>query len=157
MEKKGFVKEITSGLPAWSKGLIAVGIIGAIGYGIYRLTKKGSLLNPSDAKKDIKKLEEAGQVGTYLDALYIGFADAIYAARQCNNLFGTDEDAMYNVFRKMNNDIDVAKLIKAFGEKRLCFSLSSATLGGFLSDDLDEDEIAIINDILKKKKITYQF
>lgn len=156
-EKKGFVKEITTGLPPWAKGVLAIGIVGGIAYAIFRLTKKGSALNPSEATKDIKKLQEAGQVPSYMDAQYKGFADAIYAARQCNNIFGTNEDAIYSVFRSMKNDVDVAKLIEAFGNRRLCFSFTESTLGGFLHDDLNEDEIKIINKILSDKKIIYQF
>lgn len=157
-EKQSFIEEVTTGLPAWAKGIIAVGVIGGIGYGIYRLSKKGaSILNPSDAKQDVKKLKEAGQQPTYMDAQYLGFADAIYAARGCNNLFGTNEDAIYAVFRKMANDIDVAKLIEKYGERYPCWAFKKSTLGGLLSEDLNEKEIAIINDILKKKGIIYQF
>ena len=158
MEKKSIAKEIATGLPAWAKGIIAVGVVGGIGFAIYKISKKGKeLLKPDEAKKDIKKLEEIGQTPTYMEAQYVGFADAIYAARGCNNFFGTDEDAIYNVFRKMVNDIDVAKLIEKFGERRLCFSFTESTLGGFLSSDLDQDEIKIINDILEKKGIKYKF
>ena len=158
MEQKGIVSEIATGLPAWAKGIIAVGVVGGIGFAIYKITQKGgALLKPDEAKKDIKTLEQKGQVATYMDAQYVGFADAIYAARGCNNMFGTNEDAMYNVFRKMVNDLDVAKLIEKFGERRLCFSFTNGTLGGFLHDDLNEDEIAIINNILKSKGIKYQF
>lgn len=158
MEKKGIVSEIATGLPAWAKGIIAVGVVGGIGFAIYKLTQKGgALLKPDEAKKDVKKLEEIGQQPTYMDAQYVGFADAIYAARGCNNVFGTNEDAIYNVFRKMVNDLDVAKLIEKFGKRRLCFSFTEGNLGGFLNDDLDQDEIAIINNILKSKGIKYQF
>jgi|694.fasta_scaffold07795_11 hypothetical protein len=158
MEKKGIVSEIATGLPAWAKGIIAVGVVGGIGFAIYKLTQKGgALLKPDEAKKDVKKLEEIGQQPTYMEAQYVGFADAIYAARGCNNVFGTNEDAMYNVFRKMVNDLDVAKLIEKFGKRRLCFSFTEGNLGGFLNDDLDQDEIAIINNILKSKGIKYQF
>ena len=158
MEKQSFLKEVTTGLPAWAKGIIAVGVIGGIGYAIYRVAKKGGdILKPDEAKQDINKLKEAGQQPTYMDAQYVGFADAIYAARQCNNVFGTNEEAIYSVFRKMANDIDVAKLIEKFGERRLCFSFTKGSLGGFLQDDLSQKEIAIINEILKKKGIIYQF
>lgn len=157
-EKSGIVKEITTGLPAWAKGIIAVGVIGGGAYLIYRVFKKGKdLLKPDEAKKDVKELEKAGQVASYMDAQYIGFADAIYAARVGNNLFGTDEDAIYAVFERMKNDLDVAKLITAFGTRRLSYSFQESTLGGFLKDDLDSDEIDFINTMLKKKGISYQF
>jgi hypothetical protein len=56
----------------------------------------------------------------------------------------------------MNNDLDVAKLITAFGKKRLSFSLDFANLGGFLNDELDKDELNIINTGLRSKNINYQ-
>ena len=157
-EKSGIVKEIATGLPAWAKGIIAVGVIGGGAYLIYKLVKKGKdILKPDEAKKDVKELEQAGQVASYMDAQYIGFADAIYSARAGNNIFGTDEDSIYNVFMKMKNNLDVAKLITAFGVRRLSYSFSEASLGGFLQDDLDSEEIDTINTILSKKGITYKF
>jgi hypothetical protein len=160
-EKQGFVKEITTGLPAWAKGVIAVGVIGGVGYAIYRIAKKGgNILKPIDTKKDAKKLEEQGQIPTYLSSNYKQFADALYAARSANaTLFwgGTNEKAMYNIFSKMKNDLDIVKLIEAFGERRLSYSLQYANLGGFLADELNDDEIAIINKDLKSRKINYQF
>ena len=157
-EKQGFLKEVTTGLPAWAKGIIAVGVIGGGAYLIYKLVKKGKdILKPDEAKKDVKELEQAGQVASYMDAQYIGFADAIYAARAGNNVFGTDEDAIYAVFMRMKNDLDVAKLITAFGVRRLSYSFQESALGGFLKDDLDGEEIDTINTILKKKGISYQF
>lgn len=157
-EKSGIVKEIATGLPAWAKGIIAVGVIGGGAYLIYKVFKKGKdILKPDEAKKDVKELEKAGQIASYMDAQYIGFADAIYAARAGNNIFGTDEDAIYAVFMRMKNDLDIAKLITAFGVRRLSYSFQESTLGGFLKDDLDSEEIDTINTILKKKGISYQF
>ncbi len=92
-----------------------------------------------------------------MDSAYKGYADSIYAARSANNIFGTDEDAIYSVFKKMNNDLDVAKLITAFGQRRLSFSLNSANLGGFLTDELDATELGIVNSGLRSKGIKYQF
>jgi hypothetical protein len=57
----------------------------------------------------------------------------------------------------MNNDLDVNKLIVAFGSRRIEFSSQSASLGGFLSSELDEKEREEINKILKAKNIKYKF
>ena len=71
--------------------------------------------------------------------------------------WGTDEQAIYDAFNLMKNNIDVANLIKAFGKRRLEFSTQDAELGAHLSNDLDSTEIAKLNSILASKNITYRF
>lgn len=127
------------------------------GAGIYlasRFFKKDPL---ATEKRDEQTLIQEGQKPTYLDAAYKGYADSIYTARSANNFGGTDEDAIYSVFKKMKNDLDIAKLVTAFGERRLSFSLTSANLGGYLNDELDSTELGIINTDLRSKGIKYQF
>lgn len=127
------------------------------GAGIYlasRFFKKDPL---ATEKKDERELISEGQKASYLDSAYKGYADSIYTARIANNFFGTDEDTIYSVFKKMKNDLDVAKLITAFGERRLSYSLSYANLAGYLNDELDQDELNIINTDLQSKGITYRF
>ena len=138
----------------FSKPLTWAVIAGAALYFGSRLFKKDPL---AESKKDEAVLKSEGQKASYLDSAYTGYADSIYAARSANAFFGTNEDQIYNVFKKMNNDLDVAKLITAFGKKRLSFSLDFANLGGFLNDELDKDELNIINTGLRGKNINYQF
>jgi len=139
---------------------LAVGGVGA--YVIYRVVKgagKAIATGKGEAgekKQDVKQFEKQ-MTPSYPDGAYFGFADSIYAARHGNNLWGTDEDAIYAVFRKMNNDLDVAKLTQAFGTKRLSFSFQSAGLGGYLSDEMDDAEIDVINKVLAAKNIVYRF
>ena len=71
--------------------------------------------------------------------------------------WGTDEQAIYDVFNQMKTNLDVALLIKAFGKRRLEFSTQDMELGGHLSNDLDSSEISKLNDILSSKGITYRF
>ena len=86
---------------------------------------------------------------------YTQFADQIYAA--VLTVFGTDEAAIYSVFNKMQNNLDVAQLIKAFGKRRLEFSTTMAELGAHLTEDLDTSELNKLNSILAAKNITYRF
>ncbi len=129
-------------------------IVAAGVYAVSRILKKS---DTAEEKKDERRMEAEGLKPTYAEAAYKGYADAIYAARSANKLFGTDEDAIYSVFKKMRNDLDVAKLITAFGKRRLSFSMNNAGLGGFLTDELDNSELEIINKDLRAKKIKYQF
>ena len=91
---------------------------------------------------------------SYPDAVYSNLADAIEQA--CLG-FGTDEQIIYQVFSKMNNDLDVAKLIVAYGTRRIEFTLEMGTLAQVLVSELDSSEIANVNNILSKKGITYRF
>jgi len=129
----------------------------AIGGGVYlayRLVKSvlassGSVLT---AQQTIARSKEKA---TYPDLQYKIYADKIYQAGYI--IGGTDEDAIYDVFKAMNNDLDIAKLIVAFGKRRIEFSFQEGSLPEFLTSELDEDEIKIINKILTNKAIKYRF
>jgi len=128
------------------------------GYLLFRgvkklVTKEGAV---DEAKKDEKKLVAKGVKPTYTEGQYMLFADRIYTAG-IDAFFGTDEDAIYSVFGNMKNDLDVNKLIQAFGERRIEFSMRKATLGAFLSSELDSEEMNKINNILSTKGIKYRF
>lgn len=138
----------------FAKPLTWAVIVAAGVYAVSRIFKKSETF---EEKKDERKMESEGLKPSYPESSYKGFADAIYAARSANKLFGTDEDAIYAVFKKMRNDLDVAKLITAFGKRRLSFSLNSAALGGFLADELNESELNTINNDLRSRNIRYQF
>lgn len=139
---------------------LVVGGIGAyVGYRVVKKIIQGK--DPEQQQKgsqkgDVKQFEKQ-QTPTYPDAAYSGFADAIYAARHGNNIFGTQEKDIERVFYKMNNNLDVAKLIKAFGSRRLSFSFQNADLFGFLSDEMTDEEIEPINKHLISRGITYRF
>jgi hypothetical protein len=92
---------------------------------------------------------------SYPDSMYSMWANAITSAGF--NTLGTNEQAIYDVFKKMNNNADIVKLIIAFGEQRVEFSLQSVALGAWLSSELNSSEMAVLNKILSDKKITYKF
>lgn len=139
-----------------NKPLVWLTIIGIGGYALYKL---GSAiykkLNLDNANKDIIDAQKAGQTPSYPTGTYSQLADKIYAAVMYT--WGTDEQAIYDVFSSMKNNLDVAMLIKAFGKRRLEFSTQDAELGAHLSNDLDTTEINKINTILASKGITYRF
>lgn len=139
-----------------NKPLVWLTIIGLGGYALYKLgsalAKKLTLAN---ADADIKAAQKSGETASYSSATYSQLADKIYAAVMYT--WGTDEQAIYDAFNLMKNNIDVAMLIKAFGKRRLEFSTQTAELGAHLGNDLDSTEIAQINTILGSKGITYKF
>lgn len=141
---------------AINKPLVWLTIIGIGGYFLYRIgSVLADKLNLSNAEKDIQDAEKAGQTPSYSSATYSQLADKIYAAVMYT--WGTDEQAIYDVFNQMKTNLDVALLIKAFGKRRLEFSTQEMELGGHLSNDLDSSEISKLNDILSSKGITYRF
>jgi len=137
---------------------VRAGAIAGGAYLLYTLVRK--VLLPSTtvkaAKDDEKKFKAAGQKQSYTDGQYKIFADAIYSAG-FDVMFGTDEDTIYSVMDKMNNDLDVSKLIQAFGTRRIEFSTRNDSLAGFLRSELDSSEMQKVNNILSGKNIKYRF
>lgn len=133
-------------------GLIAGGLY--VGYKLIMFFA-GSITSVAAAKDEIKILTSKGVKATYPDSSYTQWASSIVSAGF--NTIGTDEQAIYAIFKKMMNDLDVAKLIVAFGNQRVEFSFQSAPLGAWLSSELSSDEMATVNKILSNKKIKYQF
>lgn len=123
-----------------------------IGGGIYLSYKliKGFFNPPSD----IDTLTNQGMKPTYTDGVYMNLADSIESA--CDGI-GTDEQVIYQVMSKMKNDLDVAKLIAAYGKRRLEYTLVWGTLSYTLTDELDQSELNQVNSILAKNGIKYKF
>ena len=133
-------------------GLIAGGLY--VGYKIIQFFV-GSSTSVAAATNEVKTLTSKGVKPTYPDSSYTQWASSIVSAGF--NTLGTNEQAIYAVFRKMMNDLDVAKLIVAFGNQRVEFSFQTAPLGAWLASELDSEELATVNKILSDKKIKYQF
>ncbi|MCQ2959548.1 MAG: hypothetical protein MJ198_05095 [Bacteroidales bacterium] len=87
---------------------------------------------------------------SYGETQYTSFAKKLFAAM--DGLF-TDEDAIYDVFRKMKNIDDLLMLQVAFSE----VEDENESLEDWLHDDLSNSEIRVINSILEERQITYSF
>jgi hypothetical protein len=138
---------------------LVIGLGAFVGYRIFKGVAKG--LGPKPPKTEKEVLDEVRNLqknlrATYADSQYPGFADAIYAARHGNRVLGTDEDAIWRVLAMMKNDLDFAKLVQAFGMRRLSFQTTKADLIGFLNDEMNPEEIATCNSILAGNGITYK-
>lgn len=127
----------------------------AIGAGVYLLYRAVKGFIPSTSLSAAQKAVKQGPAASYPELQYKIFADSIYQAGMI--IGGTDEDTIYNVFSNMKNDTDVAKLIIAFGKRRIEFSFMDGTLAEFLTSELDSDEMKKINKILSSKGISYKF
>jgi len=127
----------------------------AIGAGVYLLYRVVKGFIPSTSLSAAQQAVKKGPTPSYPELQYKIFADSIYQAGMV--IGGTDEDTIYNVFASMKNDTDIAKLILAFGKRRIEFSFMDGTLAEFLTSELDSTEIKQVNKILSSKGINYKF
>jgi hypothetical protein len=158
-------KEIFNNLPQWSKGVIAVvvvGGIGLIGYRIYKGLSEAVNISESekallDVNNDIKKSTEKP---SYNGSQYRAFADSLFEAMSG---MGTDEEEIFNVFRQMKNTLDVLLLTKAFDirdytdDKFIIFNIKAMNLNQWLSAELSTSNKKELNKILSSKGIKYTF
>lgn len=87
---------------------------------------------------------------TYGDSQYDVFAKKLFTAMDG---FGSDEDAIYDVFKKMKTIDDVLMLQVAFTDTED----ENETLEEWLKGDLSQSEIKTINDILESNGVIYSF
>ncbi len=103
---------------------------------------------------------------TLSPAQFVSMSNALDAA--FNYIFGTDEDAIYRVFSQLQTDDDLYSLMQAFGRKRsdvytrilapIGATWEEADLTRWINDELEEEELARLNQILANKpKITFRF
>lgn len=157
-----FAQQSFQGLPPWAKGIISVGILAGLGYVIYKVTQKFGEEPQRDATEDkqIKdELEEAIKKNplSYGPSQYATFANNI---QEAGFDVGTDEEAIYSIFRKIKNNADYLALLKAWGKPtRTVYEWGigrKKTLTQFLKSEMSDSEIRKINTILSNNKVTYR-
>jgi hypothetical protein len=151
----------------WIKlGVFVAGGV-AVAFGVKKVLDyfKPELKREQSETKDItNELEEAKKKtkATFPPSQYSAFCNIIEVAIQDA---GTDEEAIYSVFRKLKNDTDYLMLIKAWGNPKrqvypdyiFIYSFGyKMTLPQALRWDLNDKECAKINEILKSKGIKYR-
>jgi len=87
------------------------------------------------------------------------YADQLFQAMDGN---GTDEEAIYAIFRAMNNADDLSQLIVTYGTREITDPLpwnpnKNMTLAAALRDELDSEELKTVNMIIAGKAIKYSF
>lgn len=145
---------------------ISLAVIGG-GFLAYKIYKK---LNPSEEEKKQEQLDTEAQTTkdpatgktvtcssrlSYNPSQYKAWAESMYDA--FFKTLGTDEDTIYSILNKMNNECDLKQLIADFGLRRQEWTSKEYSLAWFMRDELDEDELSYANRILSLKKINYQF
>jgi hypothetical protein len=153
MIKDNKVYQYYTELPQWAKGAVVLGgaaVIFLIGKKIYEYAF------PSEEKKRQKELTQnveaeiielsKKQKPSFSDSQYVLFANTIYnSMRYCaGDDYGTVEATM----KRMKNDLDVAKLIKAFGvRKDFCFGIPTGEfdLFTYIQKELGNDYGGLTN------------
>ena len=99
-------------------------------------------------------INQSGEVLSFSDTEYRKMANKLEEAFYGSWLFGagTDEEAVFAVFNRLNNKADVLKLIAVYGTDK-----KSRTLDQALQSELNNSELNHLNTILTNKGIYYQF
>lgn len=152
-------------LPPWAKGVVVVGGLGMIyivGSKIYTALKPKpqEIVN---VENDINRLEVKMQP-SYGDASYDQYANTIYNAQRTS--MGNDSGAILDVALLMKNDLDIAKLVKAYGTRQdyaFGFPTEKYGLFGAMRKGIEADlfgafayRIGKVNSDWASKGITYQ-
>jgi hypothetical protein len=163
--------EYYQGLPSWGKGVVVVVgafVVYTVGKKLYRFVFPSAQTqrNQQIAKnidEEIKNWRKT-QTQSFTDSQYGLFANQVYdGMAYC---VGDDYDSVEETLKRMNNNLDVALLIKAYGfRQRYCFGIPAegimdlftsvqAELGeewGFTNYRVDN-----INNAWARKGITYR-
>lgn len=172
MKKNNLYKYYTE-LPQWAKGVVVVGGVGVVGLLGFKIYKK---LFPSQSERtaqqllntistDIVRWKREGLTQSYPDLEYQTLANSAYEGmRYCA---GDSYSDVETIMKKMQNNLDVALLVDAFGiRQNYCFGIPAGTpldLLSFVRKELGNDyfgltdyRVARINNNWQKKGITYK-
>lgn len=129
-------------------GLAAVVVIVIIYYFWSGSAKRKDTKSSNDVVDKVNKEIDPKQL-TISDQQALSMASTLHSAM--TSWWGTDEQAIYDVFSKCYTRSDVLKVVGAFGVK------DGEDLSAWLRGDLDKDEMKVLNDLLTNKGINYQF
>lgn len=161
------------GLPTWGKGVVGV----AVATGLFFVGKKVyEKVFPSDSQKnnalmlktinnEIDYYRSQGMINTFPESSYFEFANTCYEGMRY--AVGDNYGAVEDTLKKMNNDLDVALLIKAFGSRQnYVFGIDSGSpmdLFTFVQSELGSEwagltsyRVNSINNNWAGKGITYK-
>jgi len=160
-------------LPPWAKGVVVVGgavVVYLVGSRVYRavfpteVQRKNRELE-KNIDSEISKMQGNGKKASFSDSNYNTFANTIYNSMRF--AVGDDYGTVESTLKRMKNDLDVAKLIKAFGLKQdYFFGLPAGDkmdLFTFVQKELGNEyggltnyRVKKINEDWSKKGISYQ-
>lgn len=136
-----------------------VAIAAGAAYAVYRIFKAPPPEQITQVKviDDVKKRIDAGERSTYDDSQYNSWADSLAAA-----MFdvGTNTDTIYAVMKRMKSNLDILKLIAAFGIRPYYWfgwKQGDYNLSQWFSEELNAGNYAMVNSILDANNLTARF
>jgi hypothetical protein len=138
------------GMPRKMKyGLILAGIIVGViilSVVVWKIkTRFRAWKSAQENKAEQQALAAQGVTLSFPPNEYVGFANKLYNAMDG---WGTDEDAILEVYEKLRNDLDFLELEAAFGSK------DGYTLQEWLEGDLSQYYFDKINGMLQSQGVT---
>jgi hypothetical protein len=171
--ERGFYKYYKD-LPPYAKGILIVGggvVLALLGMKAYKslfpsVGERQSREFVRNVDDEVGKYKKQGQKQSFADSQYNSYANDIYEGMRY--AVGDNYDNVERILLLMNNDLDVAKLIKSFGVRQdYAFGIPTGNakdLITFVNSELGEDYLGLtryrvnnINANWKKKGIKYQF
>lgn len=162
LAKGGKVGEVQTKKRGWILPAVLVGGGLAIYYAFKYKPREDQKNYLQAAKNRLKELANQGIVTSLATSQFASMVTQLVKAfAKC----GTEEDIVYNVFKKLNNEADLIQLIIAYDIAKYdgCFegSLPSWNVHFVLSEsiaaDMNSSEISKINSILSSKRINFSF
>lgn len=161
------------GLPQWAQGVISVAVVGGlgfIGYKIYSAVKKAKELESATAenkesnleaqkliKKGVKPSLNPTQLASTVNGIKLAFLDY-------DPLIRSHVQPFYREMVKVNNDLDMLNLIRAYGNQTIDFPFTRFTVSDFTGNltqsaknFLNNKEISAANNSLARRGIKYRF
>ena len=164
--------------PPWARGVLLVGgtaLVLGTAYVVYSYIKRK--MDEAEANKagkaaqaEADALRAQGVKPTLNDTTLENMSQALIEAF---NGCGTDETAVYNVFKQLGNELDALNLIKVFAIRYYepCAATNPGSyaiwlwndksfggdLPAYINSELSASEKQKVNDILASKGITLQF
>jgi hypothetical protein len=170
-------------LPTWAKGVVVVGILGAVGYVAYTTVKRlkddakkrEALKTLDTTRQELQQQIDNGVLPTFEKSVYdgiaLGLVDKFSGCDCCHTPFlwnvteygdlSGSGKALYDKLQTFNNDRDFLELVDSFGIQTYddCGwgSISNVNLYQAVSNELASQELPFINLELANRGITYQF
>jgi hypothetical protein len=167
--------EIFTGLPKWAQGLIAVAIVGGVGFVGYKIYKKLQLTSEekggkeelnsaSDLSKELEKKMKPTLNSYQLNSVVNQLVSALSNTQSFVGFgkIGVSESTLYKAFANVKNDLDVINLVRAYGIKTLPsnnFFVENfkGTLNQALTTLCTKEQLDALNNMLSRKGIKYRF
>jgi hypothetical protein len=146
-------------------GLIVLGIVVVLGVVAMRYMKmmkdsKSDGINDNNTNPNPNNNPNPNPIpnpNTTKPLAYSSLADTLFEAMDG---YGTNEDSITEVFRSLRNQADFDALEDAFGTRKISSGTGNIFQGnyngrliGALKDELDSEELADLNNLLRSKKI----